>query len=453
MDRLIYAFFLAIVLLSVWGPIPNLYGLVIIISLFLIRSFFRSEFIFIAPAITAPFIFLFRAEDFNNFLVAGMTEILMIIAIIYYYLSFLNSYKIKRKIIFSTPLFLILLHLLYTILNSFLYIDNLVLFLFFLRIYILPLIFLIVIVNVAKKNPQLMITSFNYFILGVFIVVSISLLQYFSFIKIPSDNAVLGKFISGVVGELNLYSDVKIQFRTLFGFTIPRLNMLLGGSVGSVASILFGLGLSLICIKNISFKSKLLKILIGVTLIFAAILSVSVSIIASILIFLLWFLVHKKYKLTTTLTFIILPVILVLASSSVLILGSGDSPLEYFNLIYGDAIVDSDWIFGKGPVIFSTGYQLIPENYKIDVGIFRIMQESGFINMAIILMFIYLVISRAVRRIKNENSKQTLLFLIVFTLCLSSVHTNYIIVQPFSILVAISAAWIFSENNYNHNLN
>ena len=89
---------------------------------------------------------------------------------------------------------------------------------------------------------------------------------------------------------------------------------------------------------------------------------------------------------------------------------------------------------------------MIPDNYTTDVGIFRIMQESGIINMLIVLTFIYLAISKALKKIRTDDSQVSLIFLVLFSLCLTSIHTNYIIVPPFSILFAISAGWIFSKS-------
>ena len=81
MDKLIYSIYFLIVLLSVWGPLPNFYGALIIVLLFTITLFFDRNFIYLTPSITVPFLFLFRAKDFSNFFVAGITEILMFFSI------------------------------------------------------------------------------------------------------------------------------------------------------------------------------------------------------------------------------------------------------------------------------------------------------------------------------------------------------------------------------------
>ena len=446
MDKLIYSIYFLIVLLSVWGPLPNFYGALIIVLLFTITLFFDRNFIYLTPSITVPFLFLFRAKDFSNFFVAGITEILMFFSISFYIISFINSKNSNKKFLLSLPAFLILLHLVYTTLNSIIYLNSITLFLVFIRIYLVPLIFLIVIINVASKNPYLMIRALKFFIYGTFIVASISLLQYFDFIKIPTDNSVLGKYVTSTVGDFDINNQIIIPERNLLGSLIPRLNILLGGAVGSVASILVGIGLCIAFVKNEIIKSWFLRMVVFSSLILAAIFSISMSILISIIIFIFWFFISKKYSITSIFSIIVVPVFIILGSSTIFLVSEGISPLEYLNVVFGKISIDSDWILGKGPVIFSGDFQLIPDNYTTDVGIFRIMQESGIINMLIVLTFIYLAISKALKKIRTDDSQVSLIFLVLFSLCLTSIHTNYIIVPPFSILFAISAGWIFSKS-------
>ena len=86
MNKFFYSIYLLIVFLSIWGPIPNTSGAILIILFFLIWFYFDKNFIYISPALTIPFIFILRSKSFESLVIAGLTDIMMIIAVSYYFL-------------------------------------------------------------------------------------------------------------------------------------------------------------------------------------------------------------------------------------------------------------------------------------------------------------------------------------------------------------------------------
>jgi len=449
MNKLLYSIYLLIVFLSIWGPIPNNTGGIIIILFFLLWFCFDKNFIFLSPALTVPFIFILKAKSVDSLVIATLTDIMMVLAITYYFLININSFSSIKKNV-SIPVFLIILHLLYTCLNGLFYIQEITMYLVFLRTYALPLLYLLVLILVSKNNSRIPLNGFRFFLISLFIVQSIAIFQYYDFIKIPSDNAILGKYVTGIEGDFDYKTNITVPKRDLIGLLLPRLNMLTGGSVGSSASIVFVLGLlSLFSIRAKDHFNNVFKIIISFVLLLAAVLTISTSILISILIFSFFYLSYRNKNLNKIFSFYIIPLFLILSSSSLISINGDLRIIDYIELIYFNdnySFLDLDWILGKGPILFSSGFNLIPENYIIDVGIFRVMQESGIINMLILITFIYKIITVCLNDIKLNKSKITVLFSVLFTLLVCSVHTNFIIYPPYNILFALCSAWILSKD-------
>jgi hypothetical protein len=450
MNKLFYSIYLLIVFLSIWGPIPNNIGGIIIVLFFLLWFCFDKNFIFLSPALTIPFIFVLKSKSLESLVIAGLTDILMILAITYYFLININSFSSINKKNVSIPVFLILLHIIYTTLNGVYYMEGITMFFVFIRTYILPLLYLLVLVLVSKNNSRIPLNGLQFFVISLFIVQCISIFQYYDFIKLPSENAVLAKHVARFIeGGFNLNSQTTVPEREVMGLFIPRLNMLIGGSVGSSASIVFALGLlSLFSISSKNYFNNVIKIIFSIVFLFAALLTISTSILISILIFSFFYLKYRNLSYYTILIVFIVPIFFIISTSALISIDGDLRLLDYIISIYFGKtnFIDIGWILGKGPILFSSGFELRPENYMIDVGIFRVMQESGIINMLILLAFIYKVISITIYDFKLNKSKLIILFSVLFILTLSSVHTNFMIYPPFNILFAICTAWLLSKD-------
>ncbi len=449
MNKLFYSIYLLIVFLSIWGPIPNNIGGIIIVLFFLLWFCFDKNFIFLSPALTIPFIFVLKSKSLESLVIAGLTDILMILAITYYFLN-INSFSSINKKNVSIPVFLIILHLLYTSLNGVYYMEGITMYLVFLRTYVLPLLYLLVLVLVSKNNSRIPLNGFRFFVIGLFIVQCIAIFQYYDFIKIPSDNAILAKYVTGMEGDFDSKTYITIPKRDLIGLLLPRLNMLIGGSVGSSASIVFALGLlSLFSIRAQDHFNNVFKIIISFVFLFAAVLTISTSILISILIFSFFYLMYLNKNLYKIFIYYIIPLFLIISTSTLISINGDLRIIDYIELIYfnyDNSLLDLDWILGKGPILFSSGFKLRPENFNIDVGIFRVIQESGIINMLILITFIYKVITKSIYDIKFNKSKLIIIFSVLFVIPLLSVHTNFIIYPPFNILFAICTAWLLSKD-------
>ena len=75
------------------------------------------------------------------------------------------------------------------------------------------------------------------------------------------------------------------------------------------------------------------------SLILAAIFSISMSILISIIIFIFWFFISKKYSITSIFSIIVVPVFIILGSSTIFLVSEGISPLEYLNVVFGKIIL------------------------------------------------------------------------------------------------------------------
>ncbi|NQU32108.1 MAG: hypothetical protein HQ521_02640 [Bacteroidetes bacterium] len=268
-------------------------------------------------------------------------------------------------------------------------------------------------------------------------------MQYLNILSIPSkDNIVLGKELTSLVGPSNLSHSYRTYERTFYNGIFTRINLLLGGKHGTVASMVMGLALLGFIDKTrntfINFRIKIAAIIcFG-----GALLTLSISILTAFIMFVYWLLYYKYKKNNWTLVICSI-IIIFFVSGKFLTLSDGSTPREYLEgtiITIGDLVNLKDWVLGSGPIITSKGFFHISDSYVRDVGIFSVMQESGIINMYFILAFIAITLHNGMLEIRKRPDKLRLACGILFTIGILSIHTNIILLPPFNVVFAFTAA-------------
>ena len=195
------------------------------------------------------------------------------------------------------------------------------------RQYALPLIFLIFFIAVSLNNNQLPKEAFRICIIAYGLIAFIALLNYFDLIIILQGNVF--RYFLGCSNDI---------FQTVFpckNLAILRLNPLLGGSIGTSASIL--LMLAIVIILNFKKKDSLI-IYFSIPLIFSAFFSISFSTIIPIT-FTVAVIVLSKYRMYLKQIFIVLIIFFILFISN-FSFGGEKSFLTYFQSTVMTALID-----------------------------------------------------------------------------------------------------------------
>jgi hypothetical protein len=342
-------------------------------------------------------------------------------------------------------------HLLYTCLNGAAYVTSASAYFVFIRVYAVPIVYLITLILVTQENERLVSKGLNYFFLSISVVVFVALAQYLNILQIPTGNWVdFGKYLTfGEAADLTKGTGIVSQ-RMLFGLSGIRINLLLGGSLGTIAALILSLALIHLFFKNtITSNNRFLTNIYALICIAGSLLTFSTSLLTAFFWIFFWVLVYKKISL-----FAIGAVVVV----SLLFLQSqlifGVAPLTYFADSVGESFATLyqqnlllDWLIGIGPTLTVAGYTIRPTNYITDVGIFKVMQESGIINMLFVILFLIFTYKRIFYSLKTEMSKQRIACAIILSTCLTAVHANSIIQVPINILFALAIAGSLRPTN------
>jgi hypothetical protein len=115
---------------------------------------------------------------------------------------------------------------------------------------------------------------------------------------------------------------------------------------------------------------------------------------------------------------------------------------ELMNILINNNIFNL--FFGNGPKFTTSIIQVSSEAYGVDVGIFRVLMESGiFIFIGLILIILY-YINRFLLMQQLEKYEK-LPYMVLFFVMLSSIHTNLIITPPFYPLFGLCLAGILQK--------
>jgi hypothetical protein len=289
-------------------------------------------------------------------------------------------------------------------------------------------------------------TCLRLFVISFTLVVGVALLQYFHLAKIPSSAPFLQPTLvtGGYDGKVEYEAE---RTMPLLGL-IPRLNLLTGGSIGSSAAV--AVAIAILCFGGlVTGVNGLLLFFMGVVCFTAALLSASFSIMTPIILYgLLRTARHVKRS------YLAIGVLIIIGPAAFFLLSglriSGLSMTSYSGVItaaIGARLSTIDFqtvMFGIGPILFTHDFAYRPDNYIVDVGIGRVLQETGIVNFLLLGAFVIGVIYLALRRISKERDAAMVAFALPFmTMCLLP-HQNFSIGPPFYVLFAATAAGILS---------
>lgn len=435
----IYIFFSYFFILNlIYNPFDL--NLIILVLPFFVFFFLSKDFLLILSFIIYPFHLLLRNSFSDSFIVKLLPEIIFFMAFLRFFSFFKKNFFFGRvNIIFFLLMILI-------ILSYFYHLEfNLYQFLYFNRIYILPLIFLIFFFTISIKNNDILNKSFKISIISYFVISILTLLNYTDLILLNNDSLYLRKYVLDINFELD-------TIRQLNFFDVPyflkRLNILHGGgAVGSSAAILLSLFFSFLFYKK---NLNLINIFIMVTLAIVSLLTISFSILLVIIYFIFFRFVIKKISYILLLSLIIF-FVLFYKEYDFLDHRQGiyyilDIIFSNLNFIYEYNF--HEFIFGKGPNILNPDHQNYV-NIPIDSGIFRIFFEFGaivFLIYLIILIYPYLIF------IKKNLSKESCLFIFLYTVLISLIHGNIPMSSPYFLLFSVYYCSIINHSKIKKNI-
>jgi hypothetical protein len=308
----------------------------------------------------------------------------------------------------------------------------------------MPILFIYIIIIYSQSNPNFINKAISISINSFFIVSIFSLLNLFGIINFHSSLPELEPTLTIIKNNLV----INIERSSIFFITLPRLNLLTGGALGSSAAIF--VTLAIVTILHDSF-SKIYKIFVFLFLTFTALLTVSASIATPVFFLFLFYLLFRYKKVLKFIIFFAGLITILIAY-----LFFKFNPLEYFSSTiiksfvgYFRLMTIQDFLFGIGPRITTNGYEYINTNkfFMIDVGLLRVFVETGFINLVIFLFFISNIFKKGIRIIKFKFEDSNLKYILLFTVLCFLVHANFSILPPFYPLFAISVSAILI--NYN----
>lgn len=440
-----YLIYLVIVFTTVWGLIPISIGIISVLICFFVWMLFDKDIVYVAPCIITPFYIFFRAQSVEYVLGSIVPEFFMIFAFLYFlYNSSKKDYRFP-PFIKSIPFVALIAHLLYTSFNGFAYIKISLTYIVFIRVYIVPIVFLLTFLLVAQQNVRLIRKGLIYYFSSICVVVAVALAQYFNIFHIPTGDWInFGRYLTTSETADFLRGTSNVSERQLFGISGIRINLLLGGSLGTIAAFTMCLGLVQLVFKNtISSRFSILMNIGAIICIVGSILTFSTSILTTLIWFFFWILVYKRISLFKVGTIMFVVALFLLQSQMIFEI----SPLDYFfeSIVYSLASLFHqnllfNWLIGLGPTLNVAGFMMRPENHITDVGVFKVMQESGIINMLFVLLFIFYTYRRIYFFLKFDMSKQRIVCAILFSICLTVIHVNTISQPPFNVLFVLAVA-------------
>lgn len=403
-----------------FNPI-NLY-LAFTILLFFILIFISHNLanITLLPFYFYPFLFILKSEYPDNLLFSILPEISILISFLYIFFN-QNIKKCEKQLYFL----ILLLSFSLTFFN-FLFIFDVYFLPALIRQYTLPLIFLIFFISISLNNPQLPKEALKICIIAYALISMIALLNYFEAIDIPF--RITYRQFSACSSDI-----IKTLLPCLDYSLLLRLYPLLGGSIGTTASIL--LMLSIVTILNFKKKGSYI-LLFSIPLFLSAFFTISFSSIIPIsyTIFVIFFL---KYKMFFKQVFIILIIFFVLFISNFNFAGE-ESFFTYFQVTVLTSLIDHyskidliNIFFGSGPIINSSKFEYFPDQYIQDVGILRILTETGIFNFFLVILILFYFLKKAFWLVLNYPTKYHKSLLIMFLTLISSIHTIIFLTIPY----------------------
>lgn len=393
----------------------------------------------IYPFLFYPLMFIIKAPDQSNLLLISMPEIFTLMAIIFLYIK---NRSINLNFRISILYYLIIIHIFLSFIIPFFHVFNISFILLIFRQYTLPLLFLITIVLHASNDNIFIKRALLITIISFSFVAFLAILNLFNIINFHSELPELQPILT-IQKDTNA---IQIERESIFLVTIPRLNLLTGGALGSSAAIFILLSIIIFFIDKIIIRNYILRFFVFLTLTLSAFLTASSSITIPLLV--LFFLHYfYKYKFVNKVFLLIIGFILLFVSLFVF----SFNPFLYFqdsilkSLIgYFENLNFQDFLFGIGPRITTSGFNFINENkfFIIDVGMLRVFVESGIFNFLIFSSIIFRILKRGISNLKSNFSIDNLKYFLIFTTMCLLVHANFSLLPPFYPLFTIGVSGI-----------
>jgi hypothetical protein len=403
-----------------FNPFNLFLGLGLLLMIVVTSLIIHSNYIVLLPFYFYPFLFILKSREPNNLILSALPEISVFISFFYFFLS-QKILKYEKHLFFL--LFLIAFFL---VLVSFLHILDIYFLPALIRQYALPIIFLIIFINASLRKNELPMEAFKICIISYSIVSIVALLNYFKMIE-------LLEYPRYRPSIFCINDSAALLLRCSEGL-MPRALPLLGGSIGTSANILWMLGIAVILGCN-SSGNHYLKYF-SIPLFILGLLATSFSVIMPIT-YSLVVITLSKYKKYYKQILILLIIIFILFLTNFGFFGE-ETVFKYFKLTILTGIFDHfenikiiNFLFGSGPIISSEQFGFFPEKFIIDVGILRVLTETGFFNFFLFLLVLFYFLKKILWLEVNYPSNYNKSLLIMFLTLISAVHGNMAITSPF----------------------
>jgi hypothetical protein len=436
MNKIIATYFLLII--AIYGGISVEVAVVIyliILFLFLLggyKDMLKLTFLIY------PMMFIIKIPDHTNPFFIIFPDVVALLSIFSYSLATLNK-DLTPKNKNVTICLLILMILNFKIL--FLHTLSLEAIPLIFRQYIMPIIFATIFLNASESDENLVSVASMVSLLSYSFVSIVSLLNYFSLITVPP----VFEEVYPWVNYLRSFEENVNHGRSLFGSDlIMRLNPMLGGALGSSAGIL--MTLSMIALFNVDNGIHYsFKILLSLVLALAAILTISNSIILPIII---WVVLYSYLNVGKIIIIPSLILVFIIVNTVQFI---GISIIDYFYESFIINIYDAingvsinSFLFGNGPKFTSNFYVNNTVEYSGDIGIFRVLMESGFIVFTVFLLILFMIVKKYFEYGNKSILNKKFPYILLFFVMIFSIHTNLIFTAPFYPLFGLCVAGLFS---------
>jgi hypothetical protein len=430
-----------IILLLIYGNFPVYVSVffysIIVISFALggFKELFRLTFLLY------PFMFLIKIPDHTNVFLIALPDILSLLSISFYLVSSaIKGPVLKHRNLITCLVILMVLNIIIPLLHV-LSIEAIpVIF----RQYILPIVFALVFLQASEKVESLVSEALTVSILSFSIVAAVSILNYLYIFTIPP----VFEDVFPYVNYLRSLEDDEMLGRSFMGEDMAlRLNPMLGGALGSSASILMTLSI----IALLKFRHSVHRGLLFIPSIFlgvAAIFTISSSILFPIIIGIMLYAYIRLGRL------MLLPAFIV---GFIIINTIEFTNMSVFDYFYNAFIMNiyisldgntiTSFLFGNGPKFSSTLYSYSSREYPASVGIFRVFLESGILNFTVFITLIYLIIKKYFKNDTRLLLMQKFPFIFLFLVMVSAVHTNLLFTAPFYPLFGLCVAGLYARSN------
>lgn len=422
----------------VFGPMSLWASILLFFFGYLYLSFRNKHFIILFPFYLYPFMFLIRMREPESLSLTILPDLFAIISIIYSFVQHPLKFEYLKYFV------LLFLYSIFIGLFAIFHVGEIVFVPVILRQYIIPIFFLLSFLNVAGRDNYLvhdaLKISFNSFAL----VAILSVLNIFNIITIEPSMEALYPYLN-----FNIEDSSASIGRTFEGASLlPRLNLFTGGALGSSASLFIALGLLPFISKKVGMT--LIHKLFSLPLFLAGFLTLSNSVVIPMLIFI--FLVFSTKINPFLIGFSII------ISSSLVLNASVFLSESLFDYFYNTAVAHFieflgrmdffSFLIGVGPRIASAGFEFVPENFVIDVGVLRVFVEFGVLSFLIFFAFLVSVFKSGVAvslRFDVDGGKS---YFFLFMVYVSMVHANMTSLPPFFPLFAAVVTGILVTNSY-----